>query len=337
MYYSGRIIIVLIALIVLFKLMLDRAWLKTRGGALALWALAVLLTFGPMLVVFARESDRLASHTRSVFILDPDVIRHMQGVYQVDTVPAMLLQQARHTALLFHYYHDTGTQFGFWRPFLDPFAAILFTLGIGYALFHWQSLGNFLILAWTASGILLGCFLTVNPPFWARLMILLPPVALLAALALHLIYEQIEKITPSLGASRTGIVAALIAVLIGIVGIVNWNTYVDLKGMYATPRTRIGRYLADQPPSLQAYLVSSNFTFQDREFEFLAPQRLIANLTPEQLNDHTTPLDPSKLIIVTPEQGSALALLQQRFPAGTVEPHAGNPPDEIAFYVFRIP
>src|SRR5207247_8529424 len=128
------------------------------------------------------------SHTRSVFILDPDIIKHMEGVYQVDTISAMLLEQARHTALIFHYYHDKGTQFGFTRPFLDPFTAILFTLGLGYALFHWRRLGNSLMLAWTALGLLLGCFLTVNPPFWARLMFLLPPTALLAALALELIY-----------------------------------------------------------------------------------------------------------------------------------------------------
>ena len=335
MYYSGRIILAVIGFIFLFMLIFHRAWLKTRGSALALWGLGILIAFGPMLVVFARAPEALSIHTRSVFILDPEVVKHMQGVYQVDTLSAMLLQQLRHTALLFHYYNDTGTQFGFRRPFLDPFTAVLFTLGIGHALFHWRKFGYALVLTWTALGVLLGCFLTVNPPFWARLMILLPPTALLAALALNLIYEQIQNLFLQMGFHNKWMVPVLLAILIGATGILNWNTYTDLKGSFANARTRIGRYLAEQPVSTQAYLVSSDFTSQDREFRFLAPQRLIANLTPDQI-DSGDSFDTANFIILTPEQAPLLSRLEQRFPAGTAETQIGNSPDEVAFYVFRM-
>jgi len=260
----------------------------------------------------------------------------MQSVYHVNTLPAMLLQQARHAVLIFHYYPDTGTQFGIRRPFLDPFTATLFTLGVGYALLHWRRFGNSLTSAWTIFGVLIGCFLTANPPFWARLMILLPATALLAALALDLIYDQLRSALQSLGSRGTWIAPALIVFFISVVGILNWNTYVSLKGTYATPRTRIGRYLASQPSSIEAYLISSDFTYQDREFEFLAPERLTANVTSQQFDGNTTFLDQSKLIILTPEQNNLVNRLKQLFPNGSLETHIGNVPDEVAFYVFRI-
>lgn len=336
MYYSGRIIIFIAGFILLFLLLFHRRWLNSHGWALLLWSLGILITLGPMLAVFARDTEALISHTRSVFILSPEIIKHMQSVYNVDTLPAMLLQQARHTVLIFHYYPDKGTQFGFARPFLDPFTAVLFTLGMGYALFHWRQLGNSLMLAWTTVGLLLGCFLTVNPPFWARLMILLPAVVLLAANALDLVYNKIHQSLQRIENRLAWVAPAMLLLVISIMGALNWNTYVNMKGLYATPRTRIARYLADQPSYIQGYLISNNLGDHDREFEFLIPNRLVASLTSEQFDSGIVAFNKSTLLILTPDQDSLVQRLPQLFPEGTVETHTGNTPDEVAFYVFRI-
>src|SRR5690606_16049140 len=181
------------------------------------------------------------------------------------------------------------------------------------------------------------CLLTMNPPFWPRLLILLPPTALLAAVALDQIYQYTKQALGRITAPAAMAVPISAALIFFGVGVTNWNAYVEVKGNYATPRTRIGRYLAEQPPSTRAYLVSNDFTYQDREFSFLAPGRLIGNLTPEQAEAEIPTLDESTLIILTHENAEFVAHLEERYQDESVEPFLGNSPDEIAFYVFRLP
>jgi hypothetical protein len=334
-YYPGRIAVLIFGFILLYLLLFRRDWLQARWGMILLWVLAVLIAFGPMLAVFVRDLDSFVGRASTSFILNPDMIKHMQGVYRVDTVFDLLLQHARRAVLMFHYYKDTGTQFGFRHPFLDPFTAPLFTLGMGYALFQWRRFGHAMVIAWTVLVVLTGCFLMGDAPNWPRLMILLPPTALLAALALNVIYEQVNGSLERVSSLVKPLVPVAITLCLIVVGVLNWNTYVELKGTYATPRTRIGRYLADQPPSTQAYLISSDFIYNDREFEFLAPERFIGNLTAEQIDGNVASLRESALLILTQEQRLVVEQLQQQFPNSSIEIHTGNTPGEIAFYVFR--
>jgi len=337
MYYSGRLVAFVAVFILLYMLLFRRSWLRERWWTVLLWGIAVLVGLGPMLVMFLRDIDGFMSRTREVFILNPNVITHMKSVYNVDTVPEMLLQQTRHALLMFNYYLDTSTQFAILRPFLDPFSAVLFFLGAGYSLFRFRWLGYASILAWTILGVVIGCLLTMNPPFWPRLLILLPPTALLAAVALDQIYQYTKQALGRITAPAVMAVPISAALIFVGVGVTNWNAYVEVKGNYATPRTRIGRYLAEQPPSTRAYLVSNDFTYQDREFSFLAPGRLIGNLTPEQAEAEIPTLDESTLIILTHENAEFVAHLEERYQDESVEPFLGNSPDEIAFYVFRLP
>jgi hypothetical protein len=168
-------------------------------------------------------------------------------------------------------------------------------------------------------------------------MVLLPPTALLAALALDRLYELTKRSLVSMN-SRATFVAPIAATLLFLgMGIQNWNTYVNAKGSWATPGTSIGRYLADQPPDTRAYLVSTGYLYHDREFRFLAPGRLVASLTPERAENDIAALSRPTLVILTREQRTLLAHLQQDFPNGQAETHVGNTPSEVAFYVFRIP
>jgi hypothetical protein len=261
----------------------------------------------------------------------------MQGVYRVTTIPELMWEQVRHGALMFNYYTDSSTQFALRQPFLDPFTAILFVLGIGYALFHWRRFGAALVLAWAVLGVVVGVLLTVNAPFWPRLMILLPPAALLPALALDQIYGQAKhSIERLLNGARLLVPAGVTLILIAV-GVMNWNTYVEVKGKYATARTSIGRYMMEQPASTRGYLISNDMRFHDREFAFLAPGRLVADLTPEQARGDIERVGTPTLLILTREQSELLTTLQQLYPGGSAETIPGNSPDEVALYVFRLP
>jgi hypothetical protein len=336
-YYPGRIASLIIGVALLYLLLFRREWFGARWWMLLPWVLTVLLVLGPMLVLFVRDLNGFVGRARTSFVFNPEMVRHLQSGYRVDTVPDLLLEHARRTVLLFHYYHDTGTQFGLQRPFLDFFTAPLFTLGMGYALFHWRQFGCALLIAWTVLVMLTGSLLMGDSPNWPRLMILLPPTALLAALALNVIYELINHTLEPIGNWTRSIAPAMLFLCLLGVGVFNWNTYIEVRGTYATVRTRIARYLVEQPDSTKAYLVSTDFGYRDREFEFLGPGRLVGNLAPQQVMPGIAPVGTPTLLILTAEQSELVQQLPSLFPSGSAEIHTGNSPNEIAFYVFRLP
>jgi hypothetical protein len=337
MYYSGRLVGFVVAFLLLYLAFFRRPWLRERWRLLLLWALSILITLGPMLIVFATFPDGFITRARFVFIFNPDAIRHLEGAYHVDSLAGVLFEQARRTLFLFHYYPDTGTQFGLQRPYLDPILAPLFMLGVGYAVFHWRRWGDALLLGWLGLGLLLGSFLALDPPFWTRLMILLPPTALLTARAMDLLYAQVRRALAPFGQYQHSVAAASVTLLIGIVGILNWNTYVMVKGSQATEVTRIGRYLDAQPPSVRGYLVSEKFSYDVRQLEFIAPDLLVASLKPAQAQGEIARVGSPTLLILTDEQSLLLERLSELYPEGSPETHIGNTPTEIAFYVFRLP
>lgn len=338
MYYSGRLVVLVVAFVFLYLLVFRRPWFRERAQSVWLWVTAILVTLGPMLIVFANSPEGFMSRTRFVFIfLNPEAMRHMEGAYQVDSVWGVLLEQVRRTALLFHYYPDTGTQFGLQRPFLDPFLAPLLILGVGYALFHLRELRYVLLLSWLLAGIVLGSLIALDPPFWTRLMVLLPPTALLAARALDLIYAGVCRALAFPAQNRQLVMPAIVGVSILAVGIMNWNTYVAVKGTAATEVTRIGRYLDAQPPSVRGFLVSEKFAHDVRQLQFLAPDRLAANLKPSEAETGIPHISSPTLLILTDEQGGLVKRLIELYPGGSLETHLGNTPAEVAFYVFRLP
>lgn len=337
MYFSGRIVVLIVGFILFYLVLFRPPWMWMRRNAVLLWILAILITLGPMLVLFARDSTMLMARSSGIFVLNPPILTHLEGKYDVTSVPAMLLEQARRTVLLFNYYPDTGPQFNFNRPFLDPVTGPLFVLGIGYAFLHLRRFGNALLLVWVFLGAVFGSFLVSDAPSWSRLMILLPPTALLAARALDFLYEWLVRFLSPLGVGKHFIAPALVIILFIEVGAMNWNTYVDVKGSYASQVTRMARYLQAQSPSTHGYLVSSLFPYDVRELRFLVPGRLVANLSPAEITSTIARVGSPTLVILTNEQGAVLQRLSQLYPGGSVETHIGNAPDDIAFYVFRLP
>lgn len=337
MYFSGRIVVLIVGFILFYLLIWRPPWLWMRRKAILLWILAILITLGPMLVLFAQDSTVLMARSSGIFVLNPPILTHLEGKYGVTSVPAMLLEQARRTVLLFNYYPDTGPQFRFTRPFLDAVTGPLFVLGLGYALRHWRRLGDALLPVWVFLGAVFGSFLVSDAPSWSRLIVLLPPTALLAARALDVLYEWLVRLLNPLGVGKLFIAPAIVIILFIEVGVMNWNTYVEVKGSYASQVTRMARYLEVQSPSTHGYLVSSLFPYDVRELRFLVPGRLVASLRPEEITSNIARVGSPTLVILTNEQGAVLQRLSQLYPDGSAETHMGNAPDDIAFYVFRLP
>ena len=272
MYYSGRITPLIVVSVGLYLLVARRDLLRARWQGGLLWVFAVLVGLGPTLIVFLRDWEGFVSRSREVFLFTPAVLEHLRNKYQVDSLGAILWEQAKRTLLVFHYVVDTSTQFGLQKPFLDPVSSALLALGVGYAFAHLRRFGHFLLLAWLGLILVLGLFLTNNAPFWPRLLGLLPPAALLAGLALERLYTPAVDWAKQRQVSwvRPALIVLFLAGFVAV-GVSNWTLYVESKGSWAMTRTRIGRMLADTSPQTSAYLVRDPFGHDDREFEFLAP------------------------------------------------------------------
>ncbi len=335
MYFSGRIVVPIAGFMLLYLLLFHGGWLRTGWRLVGLWGLAVLITLGPMLVVFVRDSDNFMTRTRQVSILNSDILKHERSVYGTDSVPRIMFEQARRAALLFSYYPDTGTQYRLGVPFLDAFTAPLFACGVGYALFRWRRPGYVMLLGWTALGVL-ACALTANPPFWPRLIVLLAPATILAALATNRLYELA---IPGHGTDRyhIGFLRRFVTVLLlAWLGTQNWNLYVAGTNRWVTTRTRIARYLAERTAESRTYLVSHEFSCRDREFQFLVPGRCDGDLTPDQLESNPAGMSAATLVIFTSEYSALFHRLEQRYPAATAETHAGTPSNGEPFYILHL-
>ena len=340
MYYSGRITLFVVASAGLYLLIARRDLLAARWQGGLLWLVALLAGLGPMLIVFLRDWEGFVSRSREVFLFTPAVLEHLRHKYQVDSLGGILWEQAKRTALVFHVYVDTSTQFGLQRPLVDRAFAALLALGVGYALAHLRRFGHYLLLAWLGLILLLGLFLTNNAPFWPRLLGLLPAAALLAGLAIERLYTPAVDWAGQRGLAwvRPALIVLLVAGFL-VTGIHNWTTYVESKGDWAMTRTRIGRLLAAEPPQTSAYVVSNPYGYGDREFEFLAPGRLAGQLTEDQVRSGAVPVSSTgpTLIVLTPNHAALLDVLRLRFPEGTASAQPDNDPGSLGFYVFTIP
>jgi len=338
MYYSGRILAVLLALWILYLVLFHGKLARARAGGLLLLGLAFVMALGPMVIYFARHWEAFTTRSRAVFLFYPPVMTHLRGKYGVNSSWAVVWEQVKRSLLMFHYYNDTSTQFGFRHPFLDPFTAPLLALGAGYALFNWRQISHFLLLSWLALIMVVGCMLTNNAPFWPRLVALTLPAAGLAALAVVRLWQLLSGDWPCGGrlSQRWRWVdwGVRLVLVLGVVGIGwhNWGWYMGYAS-HASGRARIGRYLAALPPDYRVVMVSGEFSFRDREFRFLNPDRAGIDLSPD---DRLPPAVGRMVFIVTPDRLSEAVTLRNVYPTGVLEKHL-SPEGVLLFYSYLVP
>jgi hypothetical protein len=334
MYYSGRIIVFVAAGLVLAMLVKSLAWTRARAKELTLSAVAGLMTLGPMAPLMIAKPHDVMARTRDVFIFRPECMTHMKGVYQVDTPAEVLVQQARRAALLFFTYTDASTQFGCRRAFLDELSGTALVLGLGVVLMNRRRLGTTLPILWIVSILGLGCALTINAPFYPRLVALVVPACLLGGLGLERAYVFCRGLLARRGPPVSSLVpAAALALVLAAAGLAGWRWYLHDYGSWTTGTARLGRWLAAHPGFHPRSVAIPDWWANNRDVEFLAPGALIGDV--DEAAVVKGELDPSVPLVISPHKTGALAALHRRFPDASFETVAGNAPGEVAFIVFR--
>ena len=333
MYYSGRIIVFILAAFLVYALLFQRRWVAQNRLGLALMVLGGLVALGPDLIFFARNWDAFMERSREVWLYGPDVMAHLQDKYHIPSAIGVTLKQFELSLLMFHHSIDSSTQFGFPHPMFSSLVSPLIVLGLGYGLRRWRSPGVVLTLAWLFLVMVVGSALTVDAPFWPRLVSIVLPAALLAALALDQLWSLADKLK---GRWTAWVFCAVVALLLIQVGRQTWDLYYETVRDNARPRARIGRFLSSLPPQVAACSFLDPYELEVRETQFLAWPRKLVDLPSDAPDDAmVTCPGPPFAWILTPNHLDRLDALRMRWSGGITQEHH-EPNGSLAFTSYLV-
>jgi 4-amino-4-deoxy-L-arabinose transferase-like glycosyltransferase len=273
MYYSSRVVLVILGALFLFLLVFERRWMRENWPGFVWLGLGILVTLGPTLIFFGQHLDILNGRSRDVWLFSPDVMRHLMGKYQVSSVGGVVLEQFRRSVLMFNHAIDSSTQFGFPHPMFDSLVAPLITVGVAAAIKNWRRWEMAFLLFWVAATMVLGSMLTVDAPAWPRLVGIIPVAALFAGLGIDRLIRWIGQwpLQPPKALVNSMVIIALI-----FLGWKGWGEYYRTVENNARPQARIGRYLNSLPADITACSFLDPYELNVRETAFLAwPRKLI--------------------------------------------------------------
>jgi hypothetical protein len=295
MYFSGRVIPLIIACFVLYLVLIKKNWIQKNYHSIFLLLIGFLLAIGPLIIVIFQNADAFLSRSSEVFLFDPSVLTHLLNKYEVNSVLDVILRQIRETVLMFNYVPDTSTQFGFREPMFNALLSPLIILGIGSAIRRKREIGVVLIFIWLGLMMVLGSILTVDAPFWPRLVGIIPVGAILAAFAidqiLNLSIIQSNQIFKK-------ITTVFFVFLIVYIGWVNWDKYYKSVETNAPGPVFLGRYIQELPIEVTVCSFLVDPPLNVRETSFLAWPRNLVDFSPDTPKEDLKSCKGSSLVWV---------------------------------------
>lgn len=358
-YFSARIVFVIVPLFLIGLLVFHRAWLNGRALVPGWAALSLLVSCGPLGVFFLKNPDPLKERSAEVLILNltPAMRAHLSSQFGSADLSTVLMRQLAAVPLLVGGLADQSLQYGPLYPLFDALMAVLVTVGFFYALLHLTRPLCLLLVIWVACTVVLGGVLTIDMPWWPRLLVMVPALCLLAALALEEVLRAVQRawaslewallpMTPGrrLRALMLGWLLAL--AVLGYTGGQSYQHYfVEYpqtvnSNSWRTQYTTIGRYLAELPAGTDVILFSDDGLIWDYPtFQFLAPHVHGQQVDSSQalqaaLSSRAGPV----LMIITPRKASdfqRLLSMPGRVPAGRYLIHT-DAQGQIAFFTYSI-
>lgn len=337
MYYAGRAGLILAALLLIVVALVDRPRLRANRRGLLWLGLGVILGLGPLLILFLQAPDAWLQRSREVWLFSPAVLEHSRHKYGVDTVAQIVVEQLRRSLLMFNRVPDNSTQFGIPLPLLDSITAPLMVLGAAYALAHPRRWRSGLPVLALATLMLVGSVATDNPPFWPRLVLILPPATMLAALAIDRAWQAV---TDAFGHEMNASAVIVVTGVLLYVAVLNWTLYYQFARSNGRPRALVGRFIESLPSDAVVCIVPDDdrgwiHAPDEREVAFFMGQRSGVTVTLDgdgRIVEYPAPcLQPGAVWIVPEPRQALLSEIQQRLPGSVVTKH-GRRAGEVAFF-----
>jgi hypothetical protein len=319
-YYAGRVAYAIVPLVIVYVLLVsDRALLRSRLPLLGWLALGWIVGIAPVGVVILGDWVTFMSRTNDVLALGPSAQGHMFSIYGTLDTFYILRTQLWRVLQTFNYLGDSSFQYGIRHPMLDPVSAALFPAAAAYAIFRLQRAGFAICLIALVSVIVIGGVLTIDPPFWPRLIVLAPLLALAIGAfldALWGVFDHIPRFTiPSL-------IAAL-ALLVAI-GKGNYDWYFNefephVHASFLAAPMDLGNYLRPITDHPYVYGITDGGLYVDHQaVQLLVPDLRSCNVL-QGLDLSQCQGTPGNdiIFVVVPARRSLLPELEHMYPGGT--------------------
>ncbi len=338
-YYSGRAGWVIAALFLLYLLLWQHKSLAGQWSGVALLVLGALLAWGPLPLYFGQHWPAMVTRTREVSLFHPAVMTHLQGKYHIQGFFPLLLEQAKHTFFVFQYFPDSSTQFGFRYPLLNELLVPWLFVGIGALLARWRRPSAALVLIWLVTIWFFGAFMTNNPPFWPRLVLLVPAALLVAAAGLMAWGQSWWGAISRSGCHYRWLIQAGAILLLLVISTAamrsNWLRYRQYGDHFVHEQAWLGRYLAAQPVEPPVCLVRTPYSLNEREIAFLVDGR-----KDEEIGAVPVPPEvcrqPGQQSIFYANERLLLAQWEQAV-AGSRVAAVYDPAGQFTFWLWRMP
>ena len=348
-FYAGaRFVTIMVGVTLAYFIVRERwAFVRTHWRGMIAAAMVFIISAGPMLQFAVQHPDEYNGRLNVVGIFQGGWLKLAEATWHQGPLEILIGYQLKRAALAYNAYPDPTYWYGSPRPLFDGLWAILFLLGMGYALSRPLDRRLFPMLVWWWGAILVGGVLTENPPSSQRLITSAPPAVFFVALAVWKIWQIAEQIwrsggarAPALAASNStatrsrtrrfvlpALGAALIAMLCWLS--VNWyfGEYTPLRvyGNYtAVTADALARYAQDQLDSSYRMVF---FGAPQMYIDFGSIKYLVPGIAGQDVtNPLTAPFDPKTLpdnkrpiFIFMPFRRNELAFVQRTYPNGAVE------------------
>jgi Dolichyl-phosphate-mannose-protein mannosyltransferase len=154
--------------------------------------------------------------------------------------PRVIWGQLKRTLSILTYHFDASGVYTFTKePVTKPIEATLIVLGLAWALWRWRDTRMALLSLWFWLTILVGGVMTIDAPYMARLVGIIPVLALLAAVVLDKLATELVRVCGGPGRSprraRLGQAVSGMA-LLALAGFLTWQNATDYYGRYLAQR-----------------------------------------------------------------------------------------------------
>lgn len=338
LYYSGRVFGVVALLWWLWFVLSRRDWLRQLGWAgFGFWAGGGFVFLAPFAGVWLRSPAAFITRLQEVSVFNPGGLTHIEGVFGVQGINAVLLENLRRTFLTFWLFNDKSTHFGWQGPMLDSLIGPLMLLGVGYLLLNLDRLQSWQMLSWLVSVVVLGGVLTINSPFWPRLLPALP----VAGLICGLVVDRTRTTLIRSGAAWLGQFSLSVAVgLIVLAGSYNWVGWYEAQSVYGDPESYAGRAIRSLPADRTPVLIDTGDNrraqWSDRTVQFLSGGPYARRGVAIHTDNWPVNLPPQSSVILQPDDQALAAQLQSRFPGGVFLLQRNRAGDPVLF-VYQLP
>ncbi|MBI2912019.1 MAG: glycosyltransferase family 39 protein [Chloroflexi bacterium] len=180
-YQSSRLALVFSPAATAYLALASRQHRATTLRNVGLWVVGLLLGALPMLSFYIERPESFLANTEDVSILTPRNWQTLLAEAGDNPVGALGLQ-LRRIAIGLASGRDACHLYGSPGGLLGPLPFTFVVVGAAWAVVGARQPRYGLLLLWVAMGLLLGGMLTMRQPYSCRLIVALPPLALLAAI-----------------------------------------------------------------------------------------------------------------------------------------------------------